>query len=198
MDLNSLNKKELELVQLLQSLERKLNQDTYLRYKRINPFLENLFSWKAKGKFWTGRKNVTIYNSATVVGSVEIGDHTWVGPYVSLDGTGNLKIGKYCSISSGSMIITHDTAKWCVSGGKEAYEYAPTIINDYCFVGTYATITKGVTIGAHSIIGAGAVVTQSFPDFSIVTGVPAKLTGKVIIDKNGKVNFIWNNKNQKY
>jgi len=37
-----------------------------------------------------------------------------------------------------------------------------------------ASILPGVRIGANSIVGAGAVVTQDVPEFAIVAGVPAK------------------------
>ena len=36
-------------------------------------------------------------------------------------------------------------------------------------------MVKGVTIGRGSVVAAGAVVTQSFPPYSIIGGVPAKL-----------------------
>ena len=52
---------------------------------------------------------------------------------------------------------------------------APVMIEDDVWCGANVTILKGVTIGRGSIIAAGAVVTQSFPPYSVIGGVPAKL-----------------------
>ena len=52
---------------------------------------------------------------------------------------------------------------------------APVVIEDDVWTGANVTILKGVTIGRGSVIAAGAVVTKSFPPYSIIGGVPAKL-----------------------
>lgn len=52
---------------------------------------------------------------------------------------------------------------------------APVVIEDDVWCGANVTILKGVTIGHGSVIAAGAVVTKSFPSYSIIGGVPAKL-----------------------
>ena len=52
---------------------------------------------------------------------------------------------------------------------------APVIIEDDVWCGANVTILKGVTIGHGSVVAAGAVVTQSFPPYSIIGGCPAKL-----------------------
>lgn len=52
---------------------------------------------------------------------------------------------------------------------------APVVIEDDVWCGANVTILKGVTIGHGSVIAAGAVVTKSFPPYSIIGGVPAKL-----------------------
>lgn len=49
------------------------------------------------------------------------------------------------------------------------------IIGDDVWICANAVITPDVTIGSHSIIAAGAVVTRDVPPYSIVAGVPAKI-----------------------
>ncbi|GIO99682.1 hypothetical protein J14TS5_47680 [Paenibacillus lautus] len=51
----------------------------------------------------------------------------------------------------------------------------PIVIKQGAWIGIAATIMPGVTIGKHSIVSAGAVVTKDVPDHTIVGGVPAKL-----------------------
>ena len=99
-----------------------------------------------------------------------------------LDGTGGLRIGRYCSIATGAQVQTHDTVKWAISGGALGYEYSPVTIEDQCFIGAHAVVTRGVTVGTGTLVAAGAVVTRDVPAFSIVAGVPAKVVGRVHID----------------
>lgn len=52
---------------------------------------------------------------------------------------------------------------------------ARVIIEDDVWCGANVTILKGVKIGKGSVIAAGSVVTKSFPPYSIIGGIPAKL-----------------------
>jgi acetyltransferase-like isoleucine patch superfamily enzyme len=50
----------------------------------------------------------------------------------------------------------------------------PIKIGDECWIGANAVILPGVHLGNRTVVAAGAVVTKSFPDASVVAGVPAK------------------------
>jgi acetyltransferase-like isoleucine patch superfamily enzyme len=151
----------------LRALQERLRSETLSEYRRMNPFAEDLADWKERGRAWTkDDRGVTIYDSTSVVGDVEIGEETWIGPYCSLDGTGGLTIGHHCSISSGCELISHDTVR-----------------GDCCFLGSRVVITKGVTVGDLCVIAAGAVVTEDVPDRSIVAGLPARRIGTVRVEE---------------
>lgn len=189
--LKELSNKEVEELFLnLHELRDELNNMTRSTFNRTNPFVENLFDWKQKGKDLFNQETVSVYDTSTVVGDVEVGEQTFIGPYSTLDGTGGLKIGSYCSISAGVKIYTHDTVKWALSGGREKYEYSSVSIGDNCFIGAGSHILRGVSIGNCCLVGAGSVVTKDIPDNSIAVGVPAKIRGSVTVDENGKVSLI--------
>ena len=62
-------------------------------------------------------------------------------------------------------------------------EYIKTKLEDGVTLGANCTIVCGNTIGKHSLIGAGAVVTKSVEEFSVMVGNPAKRIGT--IDEKG-------------
>lgn len=122
------------------------------------------------------------YNKhAWVLGNPEIGEGTWIGAFCLIDSMHDkLTIGRGVDVSSGAQILTHSTARRCISERKyPKIDHAPTVVGDHCFIGTNAVILMGAIIGHHSVIGAGAVVTQGMeiPPYSLVLGVPAKIKG---------------------
>lgn len=122
------------------------------------------------------------YNSLSWIrgnekGNVNIGEKVWIGPFCVIDGEyDKVSIGDGVNISSGTQILTHDTVKRCVTGGRyNQIEHAPTKIGNYVYIGTNAVILKGSIIGDYCIIAAGSVVKEfsNFPPFSLIAGVPA-------------------------
>ncbi len=59
------------------------------------------------------------------------------------------------------------------------YKISKTIIKEGATIGANATIICGIEIGKYSLIGAGAVVTKSVPDYALIYGNPAKIHGYV-------------------
>lgn len=53
--------------------------------------------------------------------------------------------------------------------------YKETIIGENCFIGFGAAIQAGTVLGKQCIVGTNAVVRGTFPDYSVIVGVPAKV-----------------------
>jgi acetyltransferase-like isoleucine patch superfamily enzyme len=166
---------------------QQLREEFRTRFSRDLPLEEMLFDrWERAASLGFGPKT-SIHHNSYVYGDVTVGENTWIGPFTLLDGSGGLKIGSACSISAGVQIYTHDTVKWAVSGGKLPYERAPVVIGDACHIGASVVITKGVTIGAHSVIGSCAFVNRDVPPFTVAFGVPCRPRGRVFIEDDGSV-----------
>lgn len=58
-------------------------------------------------------------------------------------------------------------------------DHAPIIIEDDVFIGAHCIISKGITIGARSIVAAGSVVVKSIPSDEVWGGNPAKFIKKL-------------------
>jgi acetyltransferase-like isoleucine patch superfamily enzyme/dTDP-4-dehydrorhamnose 3,5-epimerase-like enzyme len=54
-------------------------------------------------------------------------------------------------------------------------KYPETVVRRGASIGANATILPGITIGAHAVVGAGAVVTRSVPPYAVVVGSPARI-----------------------
>ncbi len=57
----------------------------------------------------------------------------------------------------------------------------PVVIGDHVWIAARAMVMKGVTIGAGSVIAAGAVVTKDVPPHTLVAGIPARVIRQDIV-----------------
>lgn len=164
----------------LRALWREHQAEVAARYKRTLPFGDYVVDRWEKAQTLGFGDGASIYDSALVIGTVSVGERTWVGPNTVLDGSGDLSIGSNCSIASGVQIYTHDTIAWATSGGTAPYEYAPTRIGDRCYIGPNSVVAKGVTIGDGAVVGAGSVVLADVPAGAKAAGSPCRVVGQVV------------------
>ncbi len=127
-------------------------------------------------------ENVYVGHQAILKGyhrnTMRIGDETWIGQQSFLHSAGGIDIGARVGIGPGVRIITsaHGEVGRDTPILSSPLEFAPVVIEDDCDIGVSATILPGVRIGRGAQIGAGAVVTEDVPPYSIAMGVPARVT----------------------
>lgn len=63
---------------------------------------------------------------------------------------------------------------------RQGYQYnAPVHIGENCWIGAGALIMPGITIGDHTVIGAGSVVTKDIPSGVVAVGVPCRVLREI-------------------
>ena len=119
----------------------------------------------------------SIYDSSLVIGDVQVGENTWIGPFTVLDGSGGLEIGSHCSISAGVQIYSHDTVDRSIGGGELPVVRARTRIGSHCYLGPNVIVSKGVTIGERVVVGANSFVNRNLPSGVKAFGTPCRVVG---------------------
>lgn len=90
-----------------------------------------------------------------------------------------IAIGDNVLIGGNCKIIDNDfhplQASLRINQRVEDIRKRPIVIGDGCFIGANSIILKGTTLGKNCVVGAGSVVSGSFPDNVIIAGNPAKI-----------------------
>jgi len=109
------------------------------------------------------------------VGDITIGDHTRIGIHNTI--IGPVSIGSHVNLAQGIVVtaLNHNFNDCSLYIDQQGITTRSVVIGDDVWIGANAVILPGVTIGSHSVIAAGAVVTKDVPDNTIVGGVPAKV-----------------------
>jgi maltose O-acetyltransferase len=116
---------------------------------------------------------------------LEIGDNVHVGAFTAILAGGGVSIGSDTMVSSNCSImsVTH-----AVDSRARAGEiHKPVRIGRNVWIGAGAVILPGVTIGDHSVIGAGSVVTRSVPPMQVYAGNPARFMREVRLEEERPV-----------
>jgi maltose O-acetyltransferase len=106
--------------------------------------------------------------------NVSIGAGCAINSECWFEGHGRIVIGRDVLFGSQVMILTSDHEIYPDGQVSRSATYGEVHIEDRCWIGTRAMIMPGVTIGAGTVIGAGALVTKDCEPGAIYVGVPAK------------------------
>lgn len=112
--------------------------------------------------------------------SISIGKGCFINYDCFIQGSGRVIIGDDVYIGPGVAIFSenHNYKKANKKIKEQGITLKKVIIEDDVWIGARATILAGVHLKYGCVVGAGAVVTKSFPKFSVIGGVPAKIIGK--------------------
>jgi len=125
--------------------------------------LEVSSSIRRTGRFIKLRKNVGM------------GDYCQIGGYGGVEISENTIMGSYVSFHPLNHDFKHNPE---IPIRQKGVVGKGIFIGKSCWLGAKSTILDGVILGDNCVVAAGAVVTKSFPNNSIIGGVPAKILKK--------------------
>lgn len=122
-------------------------------------------------------------------GKITIGDHCYFAYKSKIGSVNSITIGNCVGIASFAHIYdnnTHPTSRtvwhdYCQRGFSGDHwkwkhaQSAPVVIGNDVWIGEFAAVMKGVTIGDGAIVAAHAVVTKDVPPYTLVAGNPARV-----------------------
>ena len=135
-------------------------------------------------------RDTSIWHFSHILSGSKIGEKCKIGQNVVIGP--NVIIGDGCKIQNNVSIYEGVTLEEHVFCGPSMVftnvfnprseiprmkELLPTLVKKGATFGANCTIICGNTIGSYAFIGAGAVITRNVPDYAVVTGNPATITG---------------------
>ncbi len=123
-----------------------------------------------------------VHEMATVIGDVEIGEHSSIWPGAVVRGDMHyIRIGRYTNIQDNSVLHVIQGKYPTIVGdyvtiGHNVILHGCTV-RDYCLIGMGAIVLDNATIGEHALVAAGSLVKvgQVVPPRTLVAGAPAEI-----------------------
>ncbi len=106
--------------------------------------------------------------------NIAIGARSHVQPGCVFEGAGRIEIGEECMIGPEVMLVTSHHEKLAEDRLEHRADYLPITIGPRCWLFARAMVLPGVTIGAGTVIAAGAVVASDCGPGGLYAGVPAR------------------------
>ena len=132
------------------------------------PFFAN---WGGKhvfiGDYFYSNFNLTLVDD----GKIEIGDNVSWNAGCYIDSKGGVKFGDFAMLTEYVKIFSHSHSEH----DHMQREYNGVEIGPYAKVYTNASILPGVKLGTGAVVATGAIVTKSVDDFTLVSGIPARV-----------------------
>jgi acetyltransferase-like isoleucine patch superfamily enzyme len=108
-----------------------------------------------------------------IYGDHEMGEDCTLNPFSELRGRvrmgDGVRVGAHTSILGFNHMTSPDAPVH-----RQPLTYEGITIGDDVWIGSHVVIVDGVTVGPHSVVGAGSVVTKDVPAWSVVAGNPAR------------------------
>ena len=153
--------------------------------KRLSGKPAMLYGYKIPGGAYLPGTRVS---NTTYIGCKKkllLADHVFIGHYNFLDSCQGIRIGEGCQLTNYISVITHSShhairlygRSYLSEPDPELYERGPVDIGPYTFIGPHSLISPGTAIGKGSLVTAYSHVKGNFPDFSILSGNPARVVG---------------------
>lgn len=102
---------------------------------------------------------------------IEIGDNVSWNAGCYIDSKGGVKFGDFAMLTEYVKIFSHSHSEH----DHMQREYNGVEIGPYAKVYTNASILPGVKLGTGAVVATGAIVTKSVDDFTLVSGIPARV-----------------------
>ena len=128
--------------------------------------------------------------------SIIFEDNISIGQNLHITSASKLIIGSNTTILESVMItnIDHDYQEIGIPILEQKFIIKETKIGENCYIGYGAVIQAGTILGKQCIVGANAVVRGTFPDYSVIVGIPAKIVKRY--DEKSKTWKRTNNKGE--
>ena len=111
-------------------------------------------------------------------GEIHISDNVYANSYLNITVASCVKIGTGVALGPNVTIMDFnhdylDVNRSILQTGLSVT--GPIEVGENSWIGANVFITGGVTLGKHCVVAANSVVTKSFPDYSVIAGIPAAL-----------------------